>query len=88
MQDYRVNKVENFDQFSTQIGKYVVRAEDFPNANNLPCAQRPIKRAIFEKYTHQARMYPQKSTITYAEMLVGFQFQFNNILSRTSFQQG
>ena len=50
-----------------QTGKYVVHAEDLPRANNLPCAQRPIKRAIVEKNTRQARMYLQKGTITYAE---------------------
>ena len=31
-------------------GKYVVHAEDLPLASKLPCAQRPIKRAEFEKY--------------------------------------
>ena len=32
-----------------QTGVYVVRAEDLPHASKLPCAQRPIKRAEFEK---------------------------------------
>ena len=50
---------------SFQTGKYVVRAEDLPRANNLPCAQRPIKHAKFEKYTFQARRYLQRGTITY-----------------------
>ena len=34
----------------SQTGKYVLRAEDLPRANILPCAQRPIKRAKFVKY--------------------------------------
>ena len=29
-----------------------MRTEDLPRANNLSCAQPPIKCAIFEKYTH------------------------------------
>ena len=57
-----------------QTGKYVVRAEDLPRANNLPCAQRPIKRAKFDKYTCQAHRYLQKGTITYAEALRGTSF--------------
>ena len=32
-----------------QTGKYVVRAEDLPRASKLPCPQRPIMRAEFEK---------------------------------------
>ena len=46
-----------------------MRAEDLPRANNLPCTQRPIKRAKFEKYTCQGSRYLQKGTITYAEAL-------------------
>ena len=34
-----------------QTGKFVVRAEDLPRAGKLPCAQPPIRRAEFEKYT-------------------------------------
>ena len=34
-----------------QTGKYVVHAEDLQRARELPCAQRPMKRAEFEKYT-------------------------------------
>ena len=34
-----------------QTGKYVVRAEDLPRASKLPCAQEPMTRAEFEKYT-------------------------------------
>ena len=34
----------------SQTGKYVVRAEDLPRASKLPCTQRLIKRAEFEKY--------------------------------------
>ena len=34
-----------------QTEKYVVRAKDLPRASELSCAQRPIKRAEFEKYT-------------------------------------
>ena len=34
-----------------QTGKYVGRTEDLPRASKLPCAQRPIKRAEFEKCT-------------------------------------
>ena len=44
----------------SQTGKYVVRAEDLQRANNLPCAQRPIKRAKFGKYTCQAFRHLQK----------------------------
>ena len=33
---------------TAQTGKYVVRAEDLPHADKLPCAQQPIKRAKFE----------------------------------------
>ena len=40
----------------TQTGEYVVRAEDLPRASKLPCAQRPIKRAEFEKYTKPFHM--------------------------------
>ena len=54
-----------------QTGKYIVRAEDLPRANILPCAQRPVKRAKFEKYTYQVYKYLQKGTITYAEALRG-----------------
>ena len=36
---------------SHQTGKYVVRAEDLQRARKQTCAQRPIKRAEFEKYT-------------------------------------
>ena len=35
----------------TQTGKYVVGAEDLPRASKVLCAQRPIKRAEFEKCT-------------------------------------
>ena len=31
-------------RYNGQTGKYVVHAEDLPHANNLPLAQRPIKR--------------------------------------------
>ena len=34
-----------------QTGKYVVRADDVPRGSKQPCAQRPIKRAEFEKLT-------------------------------------
>ena len=34
-----------------QAGKYVVRAENLHRARKLPCTQRPIKQAEFEKYT-------------------------------------
>ena len=54
---------------ANQAKKYVLRAEDLPRTNKLPCAQRPIKRAKFEKYTGQARRFLQKGTITYGEAL-------------------
>ena len=57
-----------------QTGKYAVRAEDLPRVNNLPCTQRPIKRAKFEKYTCQALRYLQKGSVTYAEALRGWLF--------------
>ena len=60
--------------FNAQTGKHVVRAEDLQRAKNFPCAQRPIKRAKFEKYTCQAFRYLQKGTITYAEALRGLFF--------------
>ena len=37
--------------FLAQTGNYVVHAEDLPRASKLSCAQRPIKRAEFEKCT-------------------------------------
>ena len=44
-------KAINF--LSNQTGKYVVHAKDLPRANTLSCAQRPIKRAEFEKYARK-----------------------------------
>ena len=53
---------------STQTGKYVMRTEDLLHANNLPCAQRPIKCTRFEKYSCQACRYLQKGAIEYMGM--------------------
>ena len=50
-----------------QTGKYIVRAEDIQRARKLSCAQRPMKRAEFEKYT---RKYP----ISYGEAMAGVVF--------------
>ena len=50
---------------TTQTGKYVVRAEDLPRARKLSCAQRPMKRAEFEKYILEK--YP----ISYGEAMRG-----------------
>ena len=38
-----------------QTGKHVVRADDLPRASKLPCAQRPMTRAEFEKYWEATR---------------------------------
>ena len=47
-----------------QTGKCVVLAEDLQRARKLACAQRPMKRAEFEKYTWK---YP----ISYGEAMAG-----------------
>ena len=39
------------DWLQTQTGTYLVHAEDIQRARELSCAQRPMKRAEFEKYT-------------------------------------
>ena len=44
-------KLSSRPSSKSQTGKYVVRAEDLPRASKLPCAQRPLTRAEFEKYT-------------------------------------
>ena len=54
-------------RITAQTGKYVVRAEDLQRAEELPCTQRPIKRAEFEKYSCQARRRLQKGIIAYVE---------------------
>ena len=51
----------------SQTGKYVVCAEDLQRARKLPCAQRLMKRAEFEKYTWE---YP----ILYGEAMTGVVF--------------
>ena len=48
----------------SQTGKYVVRAEDLPRASELPCAQRPMKRAEFEKML-------ENHAISYGETMQG-----------------
>ena len=48
-------------------GKYLVRAEDLQRARKLLCAQRPMKRAKFEKY---ASKYP----ISCGEAMAGVVF--------------
>ena len=63
-----------------QTGNYVVRAED------LPCAQRPIKRAEFEKYTCQAFRHLQKGAITYAEALRGWFSKRANLTGKNIFR--
>ena len=45
------NDTTRISELHGQTGKYVVRAEDLPRSSKLPCAQRPIKRTEFEKYT-------------------------------------
>ena len=52
-----------------------MRAEDLSRANNLPFAQRLIKRAKFEEYTCQARRHLQKGIFTYVKALRGWFFQ-------------
>ena len=48
---FLIGAAKTLSKILYQTGKYVVRAPDLPRASKVPCAQRPIKRAEFEKYT-------------------------------------
>ena len=78
--------VINIVQGKYQTGKDVVRTEDLQRANNLPCVQRPIKRAKFEKYTFQAFRHLQKGTSTYAEALRGWFSKRANLTGKNIFR--
>ena len=60
-----------------QSGKYVMRAEDLRRANNLPCAQRPIKRAKSEEYSCQACRYLQIGSPYQQHNHIGFRNVFS-----------